>query len=163
MLRCPHPADRLIPAGPALRLLGLISCLLVALAACAAPANTPGPVPTPGGQLKGGMLATFQVGRETFRVWTTDSRASERLEDLAGPGSPTGTPSGPVLAGPGLGDHNSPWSWHFDLQGFSIVEAAGADCDGLPGDVEENFTSYSQVIGGYCPSAAVLLDITHYP
>ena len=132
------------------------------LAACAS-APTPGPVPRPGGELSDGILATFDVGGETFRVWVTNREGREQLLAAAGPEGTAGIPMGPILEGSGPGDHNAPWRWHFDPEGFRLVDAGEPSCDGRPSYVDENSSLFISEIGLYCPKDARLLDITTYP
>jgi hypothetical protein len=132
------------------------------LTSCAS-APTPGPVPTPGGELSAGTLATFKIDGETFRVWVTNLEGREQL-DLAASGQSTATiPAGPILEGPGPGNHNAPWGWHFDPIRFSLIEAGQTSCDALPSHVNENRSHFINDIGQYCPRNADLLDITSYP
>lgn len=142
----------------------LIPALLVlAMASGCTSAPTPGRAPTPGGELAGGMLATFAVDGDTFNVWVSNPETIAGLEALARGTSEASVPSGPILPGAGIGDHNSPWSWHFDPAGIEMAEVASPECDRSPGYVEQHLEEMLETIGRYCPARAGLLVITEYP
>lgn len=124
---------------------------------------TPAPVPRPGGELRGGVLADYAVEGETFRVWVTNPETIERLTSKARGESEAEFPSGPILPGPGAGEHNAPWEWHFDPSQVTIAESGSASCDGRPSEVQVNLDHYINVAGRYCPLRADLLVITTYP
>ena len=62
-------------------------------------------------ELEGGVLATFQVEAETFRLWTTNPTTIQDLLSLSAGTSQASIPNGALLPGPGQGDHNLPWGW----------------------------------------------------
>lgn len=128
-----------------------IPLFLAALAGCGTdPAAPP--------RLEGGVLATFDVLGEEFRVWTDDRNAIEQLIALR-----NGTiPAGRVVRGPGRADHNEPWSWHVDPDDFQIVEQTFEICDGRPSLVEENLTHWIDTVERYCPWAAELTELEDY-
>jgi hypothetical protein len=51
----------------------------------------------------------------------------------------------------GDGGHNSPWSWHFKPDRWSLVEVSIELCDGDPNYIEENLDKWIAEIGQYCP------------
>jgi hypothetical protein len=135
---------------------------IIIITGCAS-ASTPGRAPTPGGELSGGLLATFGVKGETFNVWITNP---DTIRDLmvGERGTPvTSIPFGPVLPGAGLGDHNLPWSWHLGPDETTMVELASIDCDFLPSYVEQNLKEILEEVGYLCPSESELLVVTEYP
>ena len=123
--------------------------VLAAVAAC-------GGDPVAADGLEGGVLATFAVGQDRFRVWITDGAAADAVMMLeAGSGTAT-IPNGGIRRGPGPGEHNAPWSWHLDGSDIEMAELTAEVCDGAPSYVEQNLGDYLQ-IGRYCPWGATLL------
>jgi hypothetical protein len=62
----------------------------------------------PGGP---GVLATFDVDGEQFRVWVTNPQTIQQILELEQGKSMANIPNGRILRGPGYQDHNTPWSW----------------------------------------------------
>ncbi|NIP59053.1 MAG: hypothetical protein GWM92_08530 [Gemmatimonadetes bacterium] len=137
------------------RSLFVIPLLLAALAGCGSnPAAPP--------RLEGGVLATFDVLDEVFRVWTDDGEAIDQLFALRSGTSPATIPTGRLLPGPGRGDHNEPWSWHLDPDDFEIVELTIELCDGRPSSVEESLDYWIDTVERFCPWAAELAELEDY-
>ncbi len=130
--------------------------LLGVLAACGD--NVSGP----GDELSGGVLATFDVQGEVFQVWVTNAGTIGQLFDLADGLSVANIPIGPLLAGPGRGDHNAPWSWHLDPAETSMAEATIELCSGLPSFVEADLDVWLNDVGSYCPWSAELAGLQDF-
>jgi hypothetical protein len=64
--------------------------------------------PPPGSRLDEGVLATFQVRDEQFRVWVTNPQTIEQIMALQVGDSTANIPNGRILQGPGPGAHNLP-------------------------------------------------------
>ena len=81
------------------------------------------------------MIATFQVGEESYRVEIIDPlqvRIARRL--LAGKEAPS-IPNGRIVRGEtGV---NTGWSWHIDPTDFEFADLTIELCDGLPSYVED--------------------------
>jgi hypothetical protein len=75
-------------------------------------------------QLDEGVLATFDVTGEVFRVWVTNPQTVQQILDLAAGESTANIPNGVILRGPGAADHNLPWSWHLD----EFIDTVGRYC-----------------------------------
>jgi hypothetical protein len=134
---------------------------IVLLAATAASHGCGGPTSPsdPGGSLSGGVLATFAVGADQFKVWVTNPAAVARLTALHR-GEPGGRiPNGRLRRGPGRASHNAPYSWHLDPVDIEIVELAIELCDGSPSYVESNVPEYADRILRYCPWGARLVAL----
>ncbi|HHX63877.1 MAG TPA: hypothetical protein GX702_03190 [Chloroflexi bacterium] len=130
--------------------------LLQACALAAEPAPDAGADPT---ELLGGVLATFDVADERFRIWVTNPETIEQILDVYY-GEVSGTfPSGRIVRGPGLAGHNAPWNWHLDPEDVAMVANAPESCDGLPSYVEANRTLFLDQIGRYCPRSAILVGV----
>ena len=112
--------------------------------------------------LDGGVLATFEVVGETFNVWVTNPNTIAQLEALqAGEGN-ANIPIGPIAYGPGEGDHNAPWNWHYDPERVEMAEMTIELCDAVPSYVEENLQEFVETIGAYCPWGAQLIALVDY-
>jgi len=162
---------------PVLRKTGMILALtLVILVGCQAlmeptPTSTPEPTPTPTPEptptptpnpLAGGVLATFAVGDEQFKVWVTNPDTIEQLFALQAGESQANIPNGQILRGPGRGDHNEPWSWHLDPERIAMAEITIEVCDGTPSFVEDNVDQFVDEVGQYCPWNAELVELQDY-
>lgn len=130
--------------------------LLGALAACG------DGVSGPGDELSGGVLATFDVEGEVFRVWVTNAGTIAQLFDLGDGQSAANIPIGPLLAGPGRGDHNVPWSWHLDPAETTMAEVTIELCSGLPSFVEADLDAWLNDVGSYCPWSAELVGLQDF-
>lgn len=126
------------------------------LAACT-PLTSVTPSPTPG--LQGGLLATFDVSGETFRVWVTNPATIDQLLALEAGASTASIPNGRILAGAGAGDHNAPWSWHLDPEDIEMADFTMELCDGEPSYVEANLAEFTNNVQRYCPWAAALVAL----
>ena len=114
------------------------------------------------GELEGGVLATFDVGGETFKVWVTNPTTIEQLEALEAGLSTANIPIGDIEYGPGAANHNAPWSWHYDPENIEMAEVTIELCDAMPSYVEANLAEFVETIGSYCPWGAVLVDLVDY-
>jgi hypothetical protein len=144
----------------------IVKNLLVALVfslilgACQIPRNEQ-PEPT-ASELTGGVLATFSVQDERFRVWVTNTDTIRQLQALEAGNSEAKIPDGKLLAGPGKGDHNAPWKWHLDPVDTKMTATADKDCDVAPTTLAEDLDEYINKVGRYCPSGAELLILIDY-
>jgi hypothetical protein len=114
------------------------------------------------GELTGGVLATFAVGDEQFKLWTTNETTIEQLFALQAGESQANIPNGPLLLGPGVANHNAPWSWHFDPEQTEMAEVTIELCDGTPSYVEENLDEWMEQVGRYCPWSAELVSLEDF-
>jgi hypothetical protein len=112
--------------------------------------------------LRGGVLATFEVKGERFRVWTTNPQTIHDLHELRRSTSTANIPNGRILRGPGRARHNAPYHWHLDPQDITMAEVAIEVCDGLPSYVEENVDEFVERVGRYCPWAAQLVELRDF-
>jgi hypothetical protein len=110
-------------------------------------------------QLQGGILATFDVVGEQFRVWITNPQTVQQVLDLEAGRSDANIPNGRILRGPGAGDHNAPWSWHLDPEQIEMAEMTVEVCDGTPSYVEEHLDEFVDTVERYCPWSAQLVDV----
>jgi len=144
-------------------LLGLAAISALALAcssgedATATPPATPTPDP-----LTGGVLATFDVTGQEFKVWVTNEQAIAALFALQAGTSSANIPNGLVQTGPGQGSHNEPYSWHMDPENIEMVDLTIELCDGSPDYIEENLEDWMATVERYCPWGAELVSLTDY-
>ena len=121
------------------------------------PIDTPITISNP---LAGGVLATFDVVGEEFRVWTTQPDTIQHLFDLqANPGAAS-IPNSILKHGPGPGAFNAPYSWHMDPDQVTLAEVAIEACDGTPSYVEQNPDQFFTI--GYCPWSAELVSVQDF-
>lgn len=139
---------------PLRSLLGIV--LLAALGACN------GSDPLDPEALDGGVLATFEVSGEEFRVWTDAPGTVAQLVALEGGESQATIPNGRLRPGPGRGDHNQPWSWHLDPDEVEMAEITVEVCDGRPSMVEEDRTYWLEQVGRFCPWGAELVELRDF-
>jgi hypothetical protein len=132
-----------------MRVRGLLTALLV-LAACEGDGAS--------ADLSGGVLATFEVGGETFRAFVTNPNTIQQLFDLRDGLSEANIPVGTLRTGPGVADHNLPWSWHLDPVEIQMAELAIEACDGTPSIVENDLAGYL-ALGSFCPWSATLVAL----
>lgn len=135
----------------------MVFAMAILAMACGGPTS-----PSDPSQLKGGVLATFAVGNEQFKVWVTNGSAIARLEALSRGAGGGSIPNARVRRGPGRGAHNAPYSWHMDPTDIEIVDATIELCDGNPKYVDENVSEYVDRIGRYCPWGAKLVTLVDY-
>lgn len=135
------------------------SRLLPLLMACALTASCGDGATDPADELRGGVLATFSVNGERFRVWITDETAIRQVLDLRDGLSQAHIPNAPIHRGPGPGAHNEPYGWHLDGEEIRMAELAIEVCDGRPSYVEENVGEYVDNVGRYCPWGAELVEV----
>ena len=103
------------------------------------------------------MIATFQVGDESYRVEIIDPlqvRIARRL--LAGKEAPS-IPNGRIVRGEP--DVNTGWSWHIDPTDFEFADLTIELCDGLPSYVEDG----SLTGDNFCPWSAELVALEPAP
>jgi hypothetical protein len=112
--------------------------------------------------LRGGALATFEVGSERFRVWTINPQTIQDLHKLQYGTSTANIPNGRILYGSGRARHNAPYHWHLDPQDIAMAEYAIELCDARPSYVEENVDEFVGTVGRYCPWHARLVELRDY-
>lgn len=113
----------------------------------------------PGDLLAGGVLATFSVEGEPFRVWTDNADVVADLQALEAGTTAATIPNGVLRRGAGRGDHNTPWTWHLDPTELEMAELTTEVCSARPSHVEENLDEWVDVVGRYCPWSAELVQL----
>jgi hypothetical protein len=131
---------------------GSCLALLVAVAACNGS-------PTAPSDLRGGVLATFDVSGDRFRVFVTNQATIQQLLALRNGASLANIPNGRIHRGPGEGNHNRPYGWHLDPEDIEMAESTIELCDGRPSFVQANIGEFVDRVGRYCPWGATLVDL----
>ena len=111
--------------------------------------------------LEGGILATFQVSQEEFRVWVTNEETIKQILDLRDGRSTASIPNGVLHEGQGRADHNAPWAWHMDPIDIEMADATIEVCDGRPSLVDSLLDDYLTV-GRFCPWGAELVGVQDF-
>ena len=133
----------------------LSAALGLAVGACASPA-----IPSP--DLENGVVATFEVSGEPFRVYVTNPATIAQLFELQRGLTTASIPNGRVRRGAGAGGHNAPYSWHLDPEDIALAGLTIELCDGRPSFVEANVPEYADVVGRFCPWGARLVKLVDY-
>jgi hypothetical protein len=130
--------------------------LAMAAAACAGASTSPSLAPsrpsTPSAP-SGGVVVTFRVGAEQFRIELTDPADIDIARKLLAGEEAPGIPNGVVVRGdPSV---NTGYSWHIDPASVEFADVTTEVCDGLPSDVEANQITSDR----FCPWNAKVIGI----
>jgi hypothetical protein len=109
--------------------------------------------------LKDGILVTFDVVGERFKVWITNPDTIKQVKDLRAGKSNANIPNGRVHRGSGEDNHNAPYSWHLDPQEIAMAEVAIEVCDARPSYVEAHIDEFVDTITRFCPWNTKLVNI----
>lgn len=112
--------------------------------------------------LQGGLLATFTVEGEAFKIWITNPQTIQQILDLRDGKSQANIPNGPLRAGPGPNAHNEPWSWHLDPHATEMAENTIEVCSARPSFVEADLDEWINVVGQFCPWSATLAQVEDF-
>jgi hypothetical protein len=150
-----------------LRLL-LLACAIAALAAAcdsAAPSPSPSPTPSPSpspspsaspspsGSPSGGVIVTFRVVDEEYRILVTRADLVAHAQALLDGSDEATIPNGLIVRGdPGI---NAPWSWHIDPDSLEFADVTMELCDGLPSHVEDGTLAGDR----FCPWGAEVIAV----
>ncbi len=113
---------------------------------------------SPADELEGGVLATFDVSGQTFRVWVTNPATAAAILALRDGEAEASIPNGVIRRGAGAARHNAPWGWHLDPEDVEMADLTVEVCDGSPSYVQEELDEYLRV-GRYCPWGARLISV----
>jgi hypothetical protein len=110
--------------------------------------------------LSGGILVTFDVNGETYKIFITNE---DTIEDVLAVhrGESTATiPSGKLIKGSVW--YNKPWSWHIDSEDIHMAEVTIELCDGTPSFVEEELDYWVETVKRFCPWNAKIVQIADF-
>ena len=116
----------------------------------------------PSPDLRGGVVATFAVGSEQFKVFVTNAQAISQLIALQQGTGLANIPNARIHRGTGAGNHNAPYSWHLDPSDIEITALTIELCDGALSYVEANVGDYVDTVKRYCPWGARLIGLADY-
>ena len=130
-----------------------LACLTLALCLLAACAPAATPTPTAAPEVQEGVVVTFLVADEEYKIRLTDPADIEIARQLlAGEEAPS-IPNGVVVRGEA--DVNEGYSWHIDPETLEFADVTVEVCDGRPSDVEQNLITSDR----YCPWGATVIAI----
>jgi len=110
--------------------------------------------------LRGGILATFDVVGEQYRIFITNEETIEQVFALQRGESQANIPSGGLVAGQVA--YNRPWSWHIHPEDVHMAEMTIELCDGTPSLVEADLDYWLNTVKRFCPWGAKLIDVQDY-
>ncbi|MEI2581154.1 hypothetical protein V5G28_020945 [Scytonema sp. PRP1] len=116
----------------------------------------------PSSPLQGGVIVTFDVVGEEFKVWITNPDTIQQSWDLLTGKSKANIPIGKILTGSGKGNHNAPYTWHLDPQNIKLAEQTIELCDAIPSHVEANRDEFINTVQQYCPWSAKIVDVKDF-
>jgi len=128
---------------------GVLCCALMSACSAATPSASAPPPASPGG-----VVVTFQVGEEQYRIRLTDPAdiaIARRL--LAGDEAPR-IPNGLIVRGDD-GGVNTGYSWHIDPDSVEFADMTTEVCDGLPSYVEDGTLTGDR----FCPWSAEVIAV----
>jgi hypothetical protein len=109
--------------------------------------------------LKDGILVTFDVVGEQFKVWITNPNTIEQVKDLQAGKSKATIPNGRIHRDSGECDHNAPYRWHLDPQEIVMAEVAIEVCDARPSYVEAHVDEFVDTVTRFCPWSTKLVSV----
>ena len=109
---------------------------------------------------RAGVLATFDVHGERYRIFITNEETIEELYAVQRGDSQATIPSGRLIKG-GVA-YNAPWNWHIDPGDVHMAEITIELCDGTPSMVEDDLDYWVDTVQRFCPWGAKLLDVQDY-
>jgi hypothetical protein len=136
----------------------IVRAAALVIAAMAAACDSP---LEPSPDLRGGVVATFQVSGEQFRVFVRNPTTIAQLIQLQQGFALASIPNGRLRRGAGAGNHNAPYSWHLDPEDIQLAGFTMELCDGRPSYVEDHVDEYADV-GRYCPWGAQLVKLEDF-
>jgi hypothetical protein len=141
---------------PVIGLIFLLLCL--PLLGCAGSGLSLTPSPTP--SLSGGILVTFDVNGETYKIFIKNEQTIEQVYAVQRGESQATIPSGKLIKGSIW--YNEPWSWHIDSEDIQMAEVTMELCDGTPSQVEANLNYWVDTVGRFCPWNAKIVNIEDF-
>ena len=114
------------------------------------------------GQLAGGVLVTFNVESEQFKIWITKETTIQQVLDLRDGKSNANIPNGALRRNSGKDNYNAPWSWHVDPEDIEMAESTIEVCDGLPSFIEVDIDYWVDTVSHFCPWSATLGSVEDF-
>ncbi len=111
-------------------------------------------------ELRGGVLATFDVAGERYSIFITREEAIEQVLAVQRGASKATIPNGLLVKG--SVPYNQPWSWHIDPADVEMAEVTVELYDGTPSQVEDNLDFWIESIGRFAPWGATLIAVEDF-
>ena len=142
-----------------LPVIGLILLLFsLTLLGCAGSGPSLTPTLTP--SLSGGILVTFDVNGEMYRIFIKNEETIEQVFAVQRGESQATIPSGKLSKGSVW--YNGPWSWHIDSEDIHMADVTMELCDGIPSHVEADLDYWVNAVGRFCPWNATIVQIEDF-
>ena len=114
----------------------------------------------PAPPLSGGILVTFDVEGEEYRIFVRNESTIDDIFTLQRGESQAAIPSGKIVGEPIF--YNEPWNWHIDPMDVHLAEFTIEVCSGLPSHVENDLDYWANTVGRFCPWSAEIVEIVDY-
>ncbi len=110
--------------------------------------------------LKGGVLATFDVAGERYSILFKNPQAIAAVLAVQKGESQAHIPNGKLVKG--QVSYNQPWHWHIDPEDVSMAEMTIEIYDGLPSHVENDLEYWLNTVKRFAPWQAKIIDVKDY-
>jgi hypothetical protein len=110
--------------------------------------------------LSGGILATFDVEGEQYKIFVKNEVTIADILALEKGESQAKIPNGKLIGE--TVTYNAPWSWHIDPYDIQMAEFTIEACSGLPSHVEDDLDYWVNTLGRFCPWSAELVEIQDF-
>jgi hypothetical protein len=134
--------------------LASVWCVAILAGGCGGDGGTAAPTPAPITPA-GGLLATIQMGSESFEVLVTHPDGMNQARAVWAGTSAANIPVGDLVCS--AQPWNAPWTWHMEPETVRFAEVTIEVCDGEPSYVEANCPTFGA--GRYCPWAAEMVEL----
>ena len=110
--------------------------------------------------LSGGILVTFDVSGETYKIFITNETAIEQVLAVQRGESQATIPNGRILRG--AVSYNEPWSWRIDPEDIEMAEMTIELYDGRPSLVEVDIDYWVDTVKRFAPWNARITAVEDY-
>ena len=110
--------------------------------------------------LSGGILVTFDVNGENYKIFITNKDTIEEVFSVQRGDSQALIPNGKLING--SVDYNMPWSWHIDSEDIHMAENTIELSDGLPSHVEAELDYWVNSVKRFSPWSAKIVRIEDF-
>jgi hypothetical protein len=107
-------------------------------------------------KISGGVLVTFDVNGENYRVFTKNPTTIEQVFAVQKGESQATIPSGKLIRGT---EYNQPWAWHIDGDDIHMADVTIELCEGTPSQVEANLEYWINTVKRFCPWNAKIVKV----
>ena len=110
--------------------------------------------------LSGGILVTFDVEGEVYKIFVKNKKAIADILALE-----RGESQARILKGKLIGEpvfYNEHWSWYVDPIDIQMTEFTIEACSGLSSHIENVLEYWVNTIGCFCPWSAMIVEIRDF-